>query len=227
MKKTLLIFGAYGALGKGVISALLRKDYDKYYLFDFNAEEQEISDKRVININTGDLSDEINVERAFQRTDIKEGKLFLFSTVGGFFGGKELAETTVDDFDKMISRNVKTNFLIAKNFLNKVSDGGAICLTTALTGLNPEAGKIAYGTSKSALNYLVEALSLECVEKGICVTGIAPHIIDTPENRKWTPDGDYEKWQKPEEIGELLHFIFSNYNYLSGNIIKLKTRFRI
>ena len=38
MNKELLIFGANGALGKGITEVLTKKDFDKVYLFDFNLE---------------------------------------------------------------------------------------------------------------------------------------------------------------------------------------------
>jgi len=94
-----------------------------------------------------------------------------------------------------------------------------------LSGFNPEANRIAYGASKAAVNYLIESLAEECRSKKIGVTGIAPYILDTPANREWGKEEDYEKWHKPGEIGEIIHFIFSNYHYLSGNIISLKIRF--
>ena len=61
----------------------------------------------------------------------------------------------------------------------------------------------------------------------LSVNAIAPFIIDTPANRDWTKDRDYQSWMKPEEIGELIHLIFSNYNFINGNIIELKERFSL
>jgi NAD(P)-dependent dehydrogenase (short-subunit alcohol dehydrogenase family) len=226
--KTVIIFGAYGALGSGVTKTLLCKDYDKYFLADFDAETRKADDRRVINISSGDLSVEKNVEEVYNKFAVEEGsEVYLFSTVGGFFGGKAAADTQLEELDKMLNINLRTNFLIAKHFLKRFDNNvGGLCFTTALSGFNPEKGKAAYGLSKSALNYLVETLALECQEKKIAVNGIAPYTIDTPENRKWDKGSDYEKWHKPEEIGELVDFIFNAGNIVSGNIISLKIRFR-
>jgi NAD(P)-dependent dehydrogenase (short-subunit alcohol dehydrogenase family) len=228
MKKNVLIFGAYGVLGKGVTETLLKKDYDKYFLFDFDAESKPQKDERVVNINSGDLSDENNTEEVFSRIKMnKDAAVYLFSTIGGFLGGKEVSETNAADLDKMLNMNIKTNFLIARHYLkNFAGSKGCMCFTSALSGFNPEKGKSAYGLSKSALIYLIKTLSLECEDKEIAVNGIAPYIIDTPDNRKWMSDADYEKWHKPEEIGELIDFIFQSRKYFSGNIISLKIRFR-
>jgi NAD(P)-dependent dehydrogenase (short-subunit alcohol dehydrogenase family) len=229
MKRSLIIFGAYGALGSGVKDVLIsRAYYDDIFLCDFNADKHESPGKNVVNVPMKDLSVEKNVIEVFNKLKIKPGgEVFLFSTVGGFLGGNTLQDTSAEDLDRMLNINLKSNFLIAKHFgILSDNQGGAICLTSALTGFNPEKGKIAYGSSKSALNYLIRTLSIEYASKNISVTGIAPHIIDTPANREWAGNTDYDQWQKSPEIGELVHFIFSNYHYLSGNIIMLQRRFK-
>jgi NAD(P)-dependent dehydrogenase (short-subunit alcohol dehydrogenase family) len=227
MNKKLIIFGANGALGKGVTKSLLAKDYEEIYLFDFKFDET-LSDTRVIQFLVKDLSIEKSVMAAlFEVKTNKNSKLFLYSTIGGFYGGTSVWETEELDFDRMINMNLKTNYFIAKHFssLVKKSIGGSICFTSAFTGNHPEDLKFAYGASKSALNYLVKTLSSEGNAINLSVNAIAPFIIDTPANREWMKNANYSSWMKPEEIGELIHSIFQNYNFISGNILELKHRF--
>lgn len=226
MKKELLIFGASGALGNGVTEIFLRKNYDKIYLFDFK--HKEIAQRNVKQITVKDLSDEENVKNAFSEiTPSKDSVFFLFSTIGGFIGGKKIWETEIGYFDRMINMNLKTSFLIAKYFslLVKQSHSGSICLTSAYTGLVAEPGKAVYGTSKAALIHLIKSLAEEGNEINLSANAIAPFIIDTPANREWMKDADYEAWIKPSEIGEFVDSIFQSYNLLSGNIYQLKYRF--
>lgn len=229
MKKELLIFGSNGALGKGVVRILKTKDYDKIYLFDFHLKEEN-TDPTTIHIKIKDLSDEENIKQAFSHIkSSKETSFFLFSTIGGFAGGKKVWETELDEFEKMINMNLTTSFLLAKYFslLVKDSHSGSICFTAAYTGLFPEKAKAAYGASKGALIHLVNSLAEEGNEINLSVNAIAPYIIDTPANRGWTKDADFEKWMKPKEIGELIHSLFNNYNFVTGNIIRLKNRFPV
>ena len=229
MKREVLIFGANGALGRGVTAAMLNKNYDKTYLFDFNIEEKNVTDSAV-KINIKDLSVEKNVADAFNKIEPSKEKLFfLYSTVGGFAGGKNIMDTEEDEWNKMIDMNLKANFHIAKYFSKLVerSAGGSICFTAAETGVNPEAGKGAYGTSKSALIHLVKTLSLEGKAINLSANAIAPYIIDTPANRDWMKNTDYSEWIKPEEIGSFAHSIFENFNIVSGNILRLTSRFNV
>jgi NAD(P)-dependent dehydrogenase (short-subunit alcohol dehydrogenase family) len=229
MKKNLLIFGSNGALGKGVTESLLKKDYDKSYLFDSHYGKNSESENSV-NIKVNDLSEEENVAEAFKNVPASKDELFfLYTTIGGFSGGKNLWETEVSEWDKMINMNLKTGFLIAKYFagLIKQSAGGSICFTAAFTGINPEVNKSAYGVSKSGLIHLTKSLALEGEKIKLSVNAIAPYIIDTPANRKWMKDSDFSKWVKPSEIGELAHNLFNSFYFITGNIILLTKRFSI
>jgi NAD(P)-dependent dehydrogenase (short-subunit alcohol dehydrogenase family) len=227
MRKELLIFGANGALGKGASRVLLQNDYNKIYLFDFNLNE-EVIDKRIVGIEIKDFSKEENVIVAFSK--IKPDKntfFFLFSTIGGFWGGQTLWETKFEDWDRMISVNLTTNFLLAKHFscLVKASAGGSICLIAAYTAENPDAMKGAYGASKSGLVHLIKTLSQEGQRINLSANAISPYIIDTPANRSWMQDADFNRWIKPEEIGEVANSLFENFKYVSGNVITMKERF--
>ncbi len=230
MKKNLLIFGADGALGRGVTGSLSKKDYDKIYLFDSHYEKETVNEDRINKIKVEDLSIEENVIGAFKSILPSQNELFfLYSTVGGFIGGKNLWDMDVSEWDKMININLKTGFLIAKHFAGivKASAGGSICFTAAFTGLNPEANKSAYGISKSGLIHLTKTLAIEGEKINLSVNAIAPYIIDTTANREWMKDSDFSKWIKPEEIGELAHNLFTHFYFISGNIILLDKRFNI
>lgn len=229
MRKELLIFGSNGALGSGASNVLLNKDYDKVYLFDFQPKDKK-SNSETVSIKVDDLSNEENVEKAFSKIKpSKETGFFLFSTVGGFAGGKKIWETALDELSIMMKMNFTISFLIAKHFARivKESHSGSICFTSAFVGDEAEPGKSAYGASKGALIHLTKTLAKEGNEIRLSANTIAPYIIDTPANREWLKDADFSSWTKPEEIGELVHSIFNNYNYLTGNLFKIKGRFSL
>ncbi|MDZ7763303.1 MAG: hypothetical protein U5K00_02595 [Melioribacteraceae bacterium] len=89
MKKVLLIFGAAGSLGSGVVKSMKQTSYDKIYLFD--KENIKIDDDKMTFIKTGDLSNEKNVENTFSQIELEsDAQYFLFSTIGGFAGGNSV-----------------------------------------------------------------------------------------------------------------------------------------
>ncbi len=226
MTKELLIFGSEGALGRGITSVMTQKDYDKIYLFDKHYKDStgEIIEK----ISIDDLSIEENTAAAFNNIKPSKDKLlFLYSTVGGYTGGKTIAELDPNEWDNMFDINLKSSFLIAKYFskLVKESAGGGICYTAAAAAIHPAEGKAAYSASKSALINLVHSLSREGRGIRLSANAIAPYIIDTPANREWLDKKEIINAVKPEEIGELAHSLFNHYNFLSGNVVKLEIRF--
>lgn len=230
MKRELLIFGAFGALGKGASEYLINKDYDHIYLLDYETPDDYKASGKVSCISTGDLTDEDNIEKSFKNiSPSKEKYFYLFSTIGGFTGGKKVSETDFSEWQKMLNMNLNINFLLAKHFslLVEKSSGGSICFTSARTSLFPEEKKASYGTSKAALNHLVESLSIEGEKINMSVNAIAPFIIDTPANREWMPDADHTQWAKPKEIGKFIYNLFDNFHYISGNVILLSKRFQI
>jgi NAD(P)-dependent dehydrogenase (short-subunit alcohol dehydrogenase family) len=229
MLKHLLIFGSNGALGKGVTEVLIHKDYDRVYLFD--SKPNDVTGKNIEKVIIANMSEEENVIKAFENLKpSRDIEFFLFSTVGGFTGGKNLWDTDTSDLIKMIDSNLKTSFLIGKYFSRLVKDsaGGSILFTSAFTGLAPEKGKIPYGVSKSGVIYITETLALEGASINLSANAIAPYIIDTPANREWMgKDYDYDQLIKPREIGEVVHSVFSNFRIISGTIIKLPGRLKI
>lgn len=229
LKRELLIFGSEGALGKGVTKVMREKDFDKINLFDLHFDNIH-SENKTVKFLTKDLSKEENVIAALGNIKPDKNTLyFLFSTIGGFYGGQTLWETNYEDLERMLSLNFISNFLIAKHFswIVKLSGGGSMCFTSAFTADNPEELKAIYGASKSALSYMVKVLAKEGSRINLSVNAIAPFIIDTAANRKWMPEADFSKWIKSEEIGELVYSIFKNFNYVSGNILTLKDRFNV
>ncbi len=229
MKKKVLVFGASGVLGRGVCESLLKNNYDEYFFFDRN-ETIFSSNKLIHYVPITDLTNAGNVRTALERVPVfKDDKVFLFSTIGGLFGGNPAWDTEPGAMQKMFQINFDTNYFILQQFalIVKRCSGGGACFTSAFTSLYPEAGKTEYGAAKAALNYLVQSASLEGREIKLSVNAIAPFIIDTPANKVWLSESEIntETIMKPKEIGELVHSLFSHYRFVSGNVIKLGYRF--
>lgn len=145
-------------------------------MFDFKHKDRSNPNVKLITIN--DLSEELNIKKAFAQITPSRKKYFIFLVlVGGFYGGKNIWETEIGYFDRMINMNLKTSFLIAKYFLYwwKDSHSGSICLTAAYTGLDAEAGKAAYGISKAGVIHLIKTLSEEVEKINLSANAIAPY----------------------------------------------------
>ena len=67
----------------------------------------------------------------------------------------------------------------------------------------------AYAAAKAGVARLTEALAAELLDRGVTVNAILPSIIDTPPNRADTPDADFTRWVKPEQIAATIGFLLS------------------
>jgi len=134
----------------------------------------------------------------------------LINLIGGFAMGS-VAETEVALWQRMLSVNLTTAFLLSKAVLPLMAQnrGGRILHIAARAALEPFPGAAAYLVAKSGLVALIRVLALELAGSGVTINGLLPSTIDTPANRKSMPDADPSKWVKPESIARLLVFLVS------------------
>lgn len=226
MARKLLIFGAEGGLGKGVVSTLVKKDFDFIYLFDFNKPER-INEKSEF-ILIDDLTTDKNVHRAFENISASDSDtFFLFSTIGGFTSAR-ISANNEQLIEKMLGMNFTANALILKHFflLCAKCKGGSACFTAAYSGLHPEIEKSTYGASKAALIHLVKTAALEGKEIGVSVNAIAPYIINTQANQSWFSEAGIDPFSviQPDETGDFIYSLFQSSHFISGNIIGMPFR---
>ena len=135
---------------------------------------------------------------------------------------KELKDTTVDEFDKMIDMNLKSCFICCKSVLPEMikNKSGKIVNIAAKPALKGTAGMSVYGASKSGVARITEALAEEVKDFNINVNAVIPGTIDTPRNRSDMPDSDFSRWVKPEDLAEvILNLCLDESKLISGTVI--------
>lgn len=141
------------------------------------------------------------------------GKIdILVNLVGGFVGGIRVIETSEEQWDKMMSLNLKTAFLCCRNLLPIMmkKKSGRIITIGGRGAVQPAAGLSAYSASKAALINLTQTLAAEVREENITANVVIPSIIDTSENRKAMPDANFDNWVKPEILAQTILFLCSD-----------------
>ena len=68
----------------------------------------------------------------------------------------------------------------------------------------------AYSAAKAAVLRLTESLAAEVKAKGIRVNAVLPGTIDTPQNRKESPNADYSRWVDPAALADVIIFLASD-----------------
>jgi NAD(P)-dependent dehydrogenase (short-subunit alcohol dehydrogenase family) len=213
--KVVLITGGTGALGRAVAQAFGTSNATTVvtYIIDEEREDVKAKIKTIAELVKADITKEdeakklvSHVIKRYDRIDV------LVNVVGGYLGGKSVAELDETEWDKMMNMNLKSAFLISKHVIPLMLSAkhGKIVHISSRTGLKSDGYDSAYSASKSGLIRLVESISEEVKEDGINVNCILPSTIDTEANRKAMPDSDFSKWVKTEDLANLILFLCSD-----------------
>jgi NAD(P)-dependent dehydrogenase (short-subunit alcohol dehydrogenase family) len=146
------------------------------------------------------------VREAVESVVSRFGKLdVLVHVLGGFAGGKSVAETDDATWEQMRDLNLTSAFYVLRAAIPHLrnSGNGRIIAIGSLAAVEPHAGLGAYVTFKSALATLVRTAALENKDAGLTANLILPGTMDTPANRKAMPNADPSKWLQPGEVADL------------------------
>jgi NAD(P)-dependent dehydrogenase (short-subunit alcohol dehydrogenase family) len=104
----------------------------------------------------------------------------------GIGRGGGLAGTTADDWDVTFAVNLRGHFLVAREALPRMPEGGSLVFVSSLAGLQPGSRLPAYDASKAGLIGLNRHVALEGARRGVRSNVVAPGLIDTPLGRNAT-----------------------------------------
>src|SRR5438445_5882372 len=152
-----------------------------------------------------DFTKSAAVREAVETVVTRFGRLdVLVHVLGGFAGGKTVAETDDATWEQMRVLTLTSAFYVLRAAIPHLrkSGSGRIVAIGSLTAVEPHAGLGAYVTCKSALAILVRTVALENKDAGLTANVVLPGTMDTPANRKAMPGADFSKWVKPGEVAD-------------------------
>ncbi|HJS17662.1 MAG TPA: SDR family oxidoreductase [Anaerolineales bacterium] len=207
----IIISGATGGLGtetahafaaRGHSLVLLGTDQDK---LDSLARDLDIPAERLLT-QVVDLRDGEAVRAAAEAASVKFGGVHgLIHLVGGWVGGKTLAETSTEDMDSMLGQHVWTTFHLFQSFTPLLvrSRRGRVIVVSASTVPNPPGKAGTYTAAKAAQENLVLTLAAELEDQGVTANIIQVRAIDVdPAGRG--------KGTTPDEIIAAMLYLFSD-----------------
>ena len=118
----------------------------------------------------------------------------------GIGRGMAMAHTSAGDWDTTFAVNLRSHFLLARDALPRLGDGGSIVFISSLAGLKPGSMLPAYDASKAGLIGLCRHVALEGAGNGVRANVVAPGLIDTPLGR-WATRGRPSRGRTPVPMG--------------------------
>ncbi len=222
-----VITGATGALGAGVVDVLLSRGATIHIPMveaELPAHAAWRTHANVRAVPKVSLDDEAAVSAFYGALPELWASIHL---VGGFAMAK-VADTSLADFEKQWRLNTVTCFLTCREAIKairKTGKGGRIVNVAARPVQQPTGGMVAYVTSKAGVASLTQSLAAEVLADNILVNAVLPSIIDTPANRASMPNADHASWPKPAELAETIAFLASPQNALTtGTLVPVYGR---
>jgi len=223
-----LVTGAGGSMGSRLTGFLLERGYHVALLYrsDRHTEPLRRVEKAhpdMVCLVQADLGDYQQAEAAVQTTVDRFGRLdAVINPVGGWLGGKRLHEHSSEEFDAMLSMDIRPTFHLMKAVLPVMvkQQSGKIVNFGSMTAFTGGSGNAVYAASKSAVARLSAVAAHEYGGDGIQVFLIAPSTIDTEANRQAMPQADTASWVRPETIAEALHYLCQSGENLSSTVFK-------
>lgn len=181
------------------------------------------------------LAEELGPDAAFQLLDVSDpahwteaatqveeifGKLDILAHFAGIPLTKPLAETTMDEAERLVKVNYLGTFLAIKAVTEpmKRAGGGAIIAIGSTSGVRAAPAMGFYGSTKFAVRGLVKNSALELAPFKIRVNAVLPGVTDTPmlaKNGKEFNDQlltmmPLGRFGTPEEIASAVLFLGSD-----------------
>jgi len=194
--KVAIVTGAAAGIGRA--SALLfAREGAKVTATDINAAggvetaalgKQQGSD---VVFESADVCSESQVKSLIESTIRRWGRLDVLFNNAGIVLVKSIEETSEEEWDRLMSVNLKAIFFGCKHAIPYMRrNGGAILNTGSIGSFIGQLGTPAYIASKGAVALFTKSLALDYGREGIRVNCICPGITDTPMLRQHMGHGE-------------------------------------
>jgi NAD(P)-dependent dehydrogenase (short-subunit alcohol dehydrogenase family) len=160
-----------------------------------------------VNFIFADLREEKSVLDVFEKQKSVD---ILIHLVGGFSMG-ETDKYTLEDWNRQLTLNLTSTFLVCKYALKKMKENnyGRIVTVSSRAALEPAGQMAAYSASKAGVIALTKSIAEETKGSKITANTVLPSIIDTPANREVMGAKNAENWVRPESLAEVICYLAS------------------
>jgi len=153
----------------------------------------------------------------------------VFANAGVASAGP-IADTTVEDFDRLFAVNVRAPYFLVQQLLPVLGKGSSVILNSSLAARASVGELSAYAATKGAISTLVKHFATALGERGIRVNAVAPGIVETDMSNFVKTDGGRDfafsiqalkRIAQPDDIGDVVAFLASDdARWISGDIIE-------
>ena len=227
--KNCLITGATGGLGKEIAKEFVKNGCNLFLTGRNNEKlsslknelENDVSEIK-IDFEDADLSDVDEIQKLIEKVKSTFTNIDILVNCAGVFPVKSLSDSTVEDFEKCFSVNVKAAFVLCKEFSQGMitKKWGRIVNIASSSAYAGFKNTSIYCSSKHALLGLSRSLHSELKEHNVRTLCVSPSSIKTSMGKSVIGQ-NYETFLNPNEIAELIVHLVSFDNEMISQEIQL------
>ena len=232
MNKVILITGASRGIGNNIAKNLAKENI---VIANYNNSEaeakklkKELEEKNInIDIIKADVCNRNQVKEMIKQTIDKYDVLINNAGISQY---KLFTDITDSDWAEIMNTNLNSNFIVTQEVVKNMihNKEGLIVNISSIWGITGAAMEVAYSTSKAGIIGLTKSLAKELGPSNIRVNAIAPGIINTSMNSKFSEEEinniqeeiPLEKIGEPEEITKCIEWLIKD-NYTTGQVISI------
>ena len=236
MKKVVIITGASRGIGREIARQLARNNMK--VVANYNQSEKEAKELKeelekeniMIDIVKADITRREEAKKLVQFALQKYNKIDILINNAGISEYKLFTDERDEDWKRIMDTNLYSAFVMSQEVIpnmihNKV---GCIINISSIWGVTGASLEVLYSTSKAGLNGMTKALAKELGPSNIRVNAIAPGIIQTSMNNKFSKEEleeikeeiPLEKIGKTEDIAKCVKWLIED-SYTTGQIISI------
>ena len=178
----------------------------------------------------GSVADEADVKKLFQEISDKFGKLDVCVNNAGISINSLTMRTSAEDFDKVISVNLRSVFLVSKEamLLMMKNKYGRIVNISSIVGIRGNAGQPGYSASKAGIIGLTKTTAAEIAKRNITVNAVAPGFIatemtgelDEKVKERYMEFIPMKAYGEVDDVSEAVAFLASDRaKYITGQVL--------
>jgi NAD(P)-dependent dehydrogenase (short-subunit alcohol dehydrogenase family) len=234
--KVALVTGAAGGIGREIVKRL-HDGGASIVVEDINpaVKDLETSDGRIVAF-IGDVSNSATAEAAVALAVDRFGGLDILINNAGRFLAKEILETTDEEWDALMTSNVRGMFVHSRAALPRLFESAspAIVNLGSVSGLVGIPMQGAYCVTKGAVTQLTRQMAVAYAPRGVRINAVAPGAIETSFFLGTLPEDPTEALHaiasthpigrngQPDEVADVIIFLASpRARYMTGSIVSV------
>lgn len=236
-KKVALITGGNRGIGLAIAEKFARNDFDIAITYVASIDKEEL-EKHFNELGAklflveSDVSNFESCEEATKKIMDEFGRIDVLVNNAGITKDNLLLRMPEEDFDKVISVNLKGTFNMCKHVSSVMMKQryGKIVNISSVVGVCGNAGQVNYSASKAGVIGITKSMAKELASRNIYVNAVAPGFINTnmtevlSDKVKESINAQIplKRMGNAEEIAKVVYFLGSDESsYVTGQVINV------